>query len=69
MKTPKKSPRVRVTNLNLRKAAERLLGQSLVCTEIEYVQRMLGGSATQQEMDDNVLAVRRLPWESIVVPD
>ncbi len=34
-----------------------------------YVQRILGTSATQQEIDDHVVAVRRLPWTSIVIPD
>ena len=66
MKTPK-TPKLRVTDLNLKKTAQRLLGQNLVSTEKEYVQRVLGASATQQEIDDNVLAVRRLPWSSIVV--
>ena len=39
MKAPKvkPSPRLRVTDLNLRKAAQRLLGQSLVSTEMQYV--------------------------------
>jgi hypothetical protein len=65
----KASPRLRVTDLNLRKAAQRLLGQSLVSSEMLYVQRILGTSATQQEIDDHVVAVRRLPWTSIVIPD
>ena len=71
MKAPKEkpSPRLRVTDLNLRKAAQRLLGQSLVSTEMQYVQKVLGASATQQEIDDNVLAVRRLPWTSIAQGD
>ena len=61
----KPSPRLRVTDLNLRKAAQRLLGQSLVSTEMQYVQKVLGASATQEQIDENVLAVRRLPWTSI----
>ena len=75
MKTPKPPkakalPKMRVTDLNLRKTAARVLaGQSLVSPEIEYLQRQMGTSATQQEMDDNVMAVRRLPWASIHVPD
>ena len=69
MKTPKKAPKLRVTDLNLKKTAQRLLGQSLVSTEIQYVQRVLGESATQEQLDENVLAVRRLPWASIVVAD
>jgi hypothetical protein len=71
MKAPKEkpSPRLRVTDLNLRKAAQRLLGQSLVSTEMQYVQKVLGASATQQEIDENVIAVRRLPWTSIAQGD
>ncbi len=71
MKEPKvkASPRLRVTDLNLKKASQRLLGQTLVSTEMQYVQRVLGTSATQKEIDDNVLAVRALPWTSIVVPE
>ena len=68
MKTPKE-PKLRVTDLNLRKTAQRLLGQKLVSPEIQYIQRTLGVSATQQQIDDNVMAVRRLPWTTIVVPD
>ena len=69
MKAPKAkaSPRLRVTDLNLKKASVRLLGQSLVSTEMQYVQRLLGGMATQQQIDDQVLAVRNLPWASIAV--
>ena len=71
MKLPKvkASPRFRVTDLNLRKASQRLLGQNLVSTEMQYVQRALGTMATQQQIDDHVIAVRALPWESIVVPE
>ena len=70
-KTPKvkASPRLRVSDLNLKKASQRILGQSLVSSEMEYVQRTLGASATQQEIDEQVSAVRRLPWSSIVLPD
>ena len=61
--------RVPVSELNIRKAAIRLLQQNLVSTEIQYVQRVLGVSATQKDIDANVLAVRKLPWASIVVAD
>jgi hypothetical protein len=60
--TEKKLP---VTELNLRKTAMRVLGQALVSPEVMYVQRELGTSATQQELDDKVLAVRKLPWATI----
>ena len=66
--TPK-SPKVSVSELNVKKAALRLLTVKLVSTEISYVQRVLGASATQEALDEKVLAVRRMPWASIVVPD
>lgn len=61
--------RVAVTEPNQRKAAARLLATSLVSTEIAYVQRVLGATATQQELDEKVLAVRAFPWSSIVQPE
>lgn len=60
------TPKIAVTEPNLRKAAARLLPTSLVSTEIDYVQRELGSTATQEEVDAKVLAVRALPWASIV---
>ncbi len=33
------------------------------------VQRTLGASSTQQDIDATVIAVRKLPWSSIVVPE
>jgi hypothetical protein len=61
--------KVPVSELNLRKAATRLLTTKLVSTEIAYVQRQLGATATQEELDAKILAVRALPWSSIVVAD
>jgi len=58
-----------VNDGNLRKAALRLLGQPLVSTEVQYVQRTLGNKATQREIDDNIVAVRKMPWASIVLRD
>jgi K+/H+ antiporter YhaU regulatory subunit KhtT len=58
-----------VSEINLRKTAMRVLGQRLVSTEIHYIQRTLGTSATQQEMDATVIAVRKMPWASIVAPE
>jgi len=58
-----------VTESNVRKAAVRLLGQPLVSPEVQYVQRTLGNSATQAQIDDQILAVRKLPWAKIVHPD
>jgi K+/H+ antiporter YhaU regulatory subunit KhtT len=54
---------------NIAKAAARLLSQRLVSTEVDYIQRTLGASSTQQQIDATVVAVRKLPWTSIVVPD
>ena len=54
---------------NITKAATRLLTHRLVSTEIDYVQRTLGTSSTQETLDATVLAVRKLPWSSIVVPE
>lgn len=61
--------RVPVSELNVRKAGVRLLNAKLVSTEIAYVQRELGASATQADLDAKVIAVRRLPWASIVGPE
>jgi hypothetical protein len=66
--TPRKV-KVRVSELNLRKAAARLLTTKLVSTEVSYIQRELGTSATQEDLDAKVVAVRRMPWASIVGPE
>jgi hypothetical protein len=63
------TPKVAVSEANLRKAAARLLKSKLVSTEISYIQRELGNTATQAALDAKVLAVRSMPWSSIVVPD
>lgn len=64
-----KVARVPVSELNVVKTAARLMTTKLVSTEISYVQRVLGASATQQQLDEKVLAVRRMPWSSIALPD
>lgn len=58
-----------VTELNLTKAAMRLLSQKLVSTEVHYIQNVLGTRATQDDIDANVVAVRKMPWASIVLAD
>ena len=70
-KTPAapKQKKMSVSASNIAKAAERLLSQRLVSTEIDYIQRTLGASSTQQEIDATVLAVRQLPWSSISAPE
>ena len=65
----KVSARMAVSESNITKAAVRLLSQRLVSSEVHYVQRVLGATATQEEIDTNVLAVRKLPWSSIVISD
>lgn len=71
--TPKtrklREKKIAVSESNLRKAAKRLLATRLVSTEIAYIQRELGTSATQEVVDAKVLAVRAMPWANIVVPD
>jgi hypothetical protein len=64
-----KKTTVPVSETNIGKAAMRLLGMRLVSPEVIYLQRTLGAKATQQELDDNVLAVRKLPWAKIAVAD
>lgn len=61
--------KVAVSELNLRKAATRLLSTKLVSTEVAYIQRELGASVTQEVLDAKVLAVRSMPWSSIVAAD
>ncbi|MGA7614241.1 MAG: hypothetical protein WBX15_03585 [Thermoanaerobaculia bacterium] len=68
--TPKeKRGKIPVSETNINKAAARLLHAKLVSTEIFYVQRELGSTATQADVDAKVVEVRRLPWESIAMPD
>ena len=61
--------KVTVSELNLRKAAKRLLGVALVSPEVSYIQRELGAKATQEDLDAKVVAVRKMPWASIVLPE
>lgn len=59
--------RIPVSERNLQSAAVRLLPKhnKLVSPEIDYLRRTLGQKATQIEIDDKVLLVRRLPWSEI----
>jgi hypothetical protein len=59
---------VTVSERNLQSAAVRLLPKHnrLVSSEVEYLRRVLGDKATQGEIDEKVLLVRRLPWRDIV---
>ncbi len=64
-KTPKL---ISVSDRNLQSAAIRLLPKhnKLVSPELVYLRRVLGDKATQTEIDEKVVAVRRLPWAEIV---
>ncbi|HEX9406454.1 MAG TPA: hypothetical protein VF975_04005 [Thermoanaerobaculia bacterium] len=55
--------------MNLKKTALRILGQRLVSPEVAYIQRTLGATATQKELDASVTAVRKMPWAKIVQPE
>ncbi len=68
MKQPR-DPKLQVSELNLKKTAMRVLGQKLVSNEVMYIQHRLGATATQQELDDHVLAVRKLPWAKIAITE
>lgn len=59
---------ISVSERNLQTAAVRLLPKSnkLVSSEVEYLRRVLGDRATQLDIDEKVLLVRRLPWSEIV---
>lgn len=63
--------RVTVSEQILQRAAARLLPHAavLVSPEIHYLQRILGSSSSQAEIDENVMAVRKLPWTTINIPD
>lgn len=65
----KRTPKlITVSERNLQNAATRLLPKHnrLVSSEVDYLRRVLGEKATQGEIDEKVLLVRRLPWRDIV---
>jgi len=65
----KRTPKlITVSERNLQNAAIRLLPKHnrLVSTEVDYLRRVLGDKATQIEVDEKVIAVRKLPWREIV---
>ena len=64
-----RSPKmITVSERNLQNAAIRLLPKhnKLVSPEVDYLRRVLGERATQIEIDEKVIAVRKLPWSEIV---
>lgn len=64
-------PRVAVSEKILQKAAARVLPSAarLVTPEIHYLLRILGSNSTQVEIDENVAAVRRMPWRAFAPAD
>lgn len=64
LRTPKQ---ITVSERNLQSAAQRLLPKHnrLVSSEVEYLRRVLGDKATQGEIDEKVMLVRKLPWSEI----
>ena len=65
----KRAPKlVSVSERNLQSAALRLSprGNKLVSPEVDYLRRVLGERATQNDIDEKVQAVRKLPWADIV---
>jgi hypothetical protein len=64
MRNPKP---VTVSERNLQSAAQRLLPKhnKLVSSEVDYLRRVLGDKATQHDIDEKVLLVRKLPWSEI----
>ena len=64
LRTPKM---ISVSERNLQTAAQRLLPKHnrLVSSEVEYLRRVLGDRATQQQIDEKVVLVRKLPWSEI----
>ncbi|MEA2238250.1 MAG: hypothetical protein QOC81_2974 [Thermoanaerobaculia bacterium] len=66
---PKRAAKVTVSESNIRKAAARLSQRPLVSPEVQYIQRVLGATATQDAVDEKVIAVRKMPWSSIVMPE
>jgi len=59
---------ITVSERNLQNAAVRLLPKhnKLVTPEVDYLRRVLGEKATQNEIDEKVQLVRKLPWAEIV---
>ncbi|HKS24922.1 MAG TPA: hypothetical protein VJZ76_19155 [Thermoanaerobaculia bacterium] len=64
LRTPKQ---ITVSERNLQSAAQRLLPKhnKLVSSEVDYLRRVLGDKATQHEIDEKVMLVRKLPWSEI----
>lgn len=56
-----------VSEKSIKSSAARVTAQgTLVSAEIQYVINALGRSATQQQIDECVIAVRKMKWADIV---
>jgi hypothetical protein len=68
LKAKRVPKQISVSERNLQNAATRLLPKHnrLVSSEVDYLRRVLGDRATQAQIDEKVLLVRRLPWRDIV---
>ena len=64
-----REPKVSVSEANIAKAAMRLHSQKLVSAEVHFVRRTLGASASQTDLDAQVIAVRKMPWGSLAEPE
>jgi len=61
------SKRTVVSEKTIKSSAARVTSQgTLVSAEIMYVQRQLGRSATQEEIDASVVAVRKMKWVDVM---
>lgn len=67
-KATRTSKMITVSERNLQNAAVRLLPKhnKLVSPEVDYLRRVLGERATQNEIDEKVMLVRKLPWAEVV---
>src|SRR3954454_20587173 len=67
-KATKTSKTVTVSERNLQSVALRLLPKhnKLFSPEVDHLRSVLGDRATEQQSDEKVLLVRKLPWSEIV---
>ena len=59
--------KIAVTERILQHAAGRLISTPLVSVEISYLQKTLGNSETESNINEAVASVRRLPWATIAL--
>lgn len=64
-KIPRKR-KINVSDKRIQQTAMRLLHDDLVSVELKFVQNELGHSATQDEIDQAVTQVRKMPWSKLM---